>query len=200
MARGRISKKTKERYKRRIKDIIKGLSRKVAVYRNSIDSDCPNCFFDKATNSSTNECKWTPLEAVTKQAEYELSSGTSVLRYKYFKFGRCPICKGKGFLSIVRRKFVDCLVTWNPKNRGNEIIYTPASPEGSTVIQLKTDTTHLKLFSNCNKVVVDGFDCKMSAPPILRGLGNESLLIIMLHSNEGLQAEKEPSLKNYFDD
>lgn len=200
MKKGRISPKTKNRFKHAIKDLIKGLSRKVKVHKQPLKNECYNCFYDKLTNSSTGKCKWTALEATTKQQEYETDTSNTDTRYKFFKFGRCPVCKGKGYIETQRSVWIECLVTWNPKDRDNEAIYTPAGPSGSTSIQLKTDPKHFKLFNNCSTVVIDGVDCKMSEPPILRGLGNESLLIIMLHSNEGLQAEKEPSLKNYFDD
>ena len=40
MVRGRIDPKTKNRYKRRMRDVHKGLSRKVAIYKQPIKSEC----------------------------------------------------------------------------------------------------------------------------------------------------------------
>lgn len=198
MTKDRIGKKTKERFRRRVQDVIKGLSDEVLVYKNSIEDDCPNCFFDKATNSSTNKCKWTALEASTKQQEYEAETGKSDLRYKFFKLGRCPVCKGSGTLAVRRKVWVKCLVTWNPQNRNNEQVYTPAGSETSTVVELKTDPKHQKLFNSCKEVFVDDIKCVLSKPPVLRGLGNDSVLIVTLYSNDMLDSKDRAPLKKYF--
>jgi len=181
---GRISKKTKERFRRRMKDVIKGLARPVKVYVKSSTSECPNCYYDKASDSSTGTCKFkTPLEARDAQVNYELSSGASNLKFKYFRVGRCPICKGKGRLETYKRVNVDCLITFNPGNT----TFTPAGPEGSTLIEIKTDPRYKKIFTNCEYVFIDNMKCYLSKPPILRGLGDDdSVLVVTLFSNDGL--------------
>ena len=68
--RGRIKNKTKDKFRRRIRDVvIGGLGRPVLVYKQPIKSQCPNCFYDKLTNKSTGVCKWTLTEALQKQQE-----------------------------------------------------------------------------------------------------------------------------------
>jgi len=198
MVRGRIHKKTKDRYKRRMKDVVKGLSRKVAVYKQPAKSECPNCYYEKLTNRSTGKCKWTLSETITKQAEW-ISSGGVGTRYKYFLKGRCPICTGKGYLETVRRTWVDCLVTWDPSARGfgNQVTYTPAGTEGSTIVQLKSDPKNFDIFKNCSKIVVDGTDCRLSKPPLLRGLGNEALLIVTGFTTEKLSLDTKEIIKTY---
>ena len=81
----RISKRVKEKHKNTIRNVIKGLSRKVEVYKQPKKQECPNCYYDKFTESSTGKCKWTAVEALVKQGEYEDGGGEG-LRYKYFKF------------------------------------------------------------------------------------------------------------------
>lgn len=190
MSKTRIRPKTKERYRQAIRDVIKGLSRKVLIYRQSLKSECPNCYFDKMTNRSSGKCKWTPAQALAKD---------DTTRYKYFKLGRCPICKGQGFLETQRKKWADCLVTWNPAERPgtNEMVYTPAGAEGSTLVRLKTHPKHFDTFKNCTKIVVDGVACKLSRPPIMRGLGTQSLLIIHAFTTEKPSIDSDEVVKDY---
>jgi hypothetical protein len=198
MVRGRIRPKTKNRYKRRIRDVVKGLSRKVAVYKQPVKSECPNCYYEKLTDKSTGVCKWTIAEALANQADWIANGGIGT-RYKYFLKGRCPVCRGAGFLETARRGWADCLVTWDPDARGfgNEMTYTPAGTEGSTIVQLKTDPKYYDLFKNCKRIVVDGIDCKLSKPPVLRGLGNQALLIITAFTTDKPQLDSGEIIKDY---
>jgi len=197
MVRGRISPKTKERFRKSIRDVIKGLSRKVLIYKQSIKTECMNCYFDKMTGCSTGKCKWSVGEAVQKQAEWEATHPSEV-RFKWFRVGRCPICRGDGYLEIKRRTWVDCLVIWNPGSRyDNETVYTPAGTEGSTIVQLKTDPKYYDIFKNCTAIIVDGVACKLSKPPILRGLGNQSVLIISAFTTDKPKLDSGEIIKEY---
>jgi len=186
----RIGKKTKRHYRGTIRDVIKKLSRKVQVYRQSIKSECPNCYYDKMTSSSTGKCKWTAAQALDK------NDSTS---YKYFTFGRCPICNGRGYLETQRKVWVDALVIWDPSQRGagNQLIYTPAGTEGSTVVQLKVHPKYHDTFKNCSRLFVDGVECKISRPPILRGLGNQSILLVSAFTTEKPKIDTDEIIKDY---
>jgi hypothetical protein len=195
--RGRISPKTKDRYRKAMRDVIKGMSRRIQVYKQPIKHLCDNCYYDKMTSKSTGKCKWTIAEAQQKQAEWEAIYSGQV-RYKWFRHGRCPICKGLGYLETRRRTSVDCLVIWEPEGRyGNSITYTAAGTEGSTLLQLKTDPKYYDLFKNCVSIVVDGIDCKLSRPPILRGLGNQSVLVISAFTTEKPKVDSGEIIKDY---
>ena len=83
--------------------------------------------------------------------------------YKWFSVGRCPICKGNGFTETKRKAIIDCLVIWNPESRfSNDTSFTPAGTEGSTTVQLKTDTKHFELLRDCSKIVVDDVEVGIS--------------------------------------
>ena len=195
--RGRIHPKTKDRFRKSIRDVVKGLSRKVQIYKQPIKSECPNCYYDKLTSKSTGKCKWSVVEAEAKQLAYE-NEHPGQIRYKWFRVGRCPICRGAGYLEIRRRAWADCLVIWNPGNRyGNELAYTPAGTEGSTIVQLKTDPKYYNLFKNCSRIYVDGVECKLSKPPILRGLGNQSVLIISAFTTDKPKIDSGEIIKEY---
>lgn len=204
----RIRPRTKDKHRKAIRDVIKGLSRKVLVYRQPIKSECPNCYYDKLTNRSTGKCKWTLQQTLDKQSEYASThpdmetcdtKPPTNIRYKWFKYGRCPVCNGKGYLETKRRSWADCLVIWDPSARGaaNELVYTPAGTEGSTVVQLKTDPKNYDLFKNCDYIVVDGINCKMSRPPILRGLGVQAVLIVTAFTTDKPKIDSGEIIKDY---
>lgn len=197
--RGRIKKKTKDKFRRRIRDVvIDGLGRPVLIYKQPIKSECPNCYYDKLTDKSTNECKWLLVEALQMQQEYEADGGIG-LRYKYFVKGRCPICKGYGYLTTVRKTWVDCKITWDPSSRGygNNVTYTSAGTIGSTVVEIKVHPKYFELFKNCDKMIVDNVECKLSKPPIPRGLGNDSLLIVTAFTTEKISQDQRSIIKDY---
>lgn len=198
MVRGRIRPFTKAKFQKGIRDVIKGFSRSVLVYKQPSKAECPNCYYDKMTDRSTGKCKWTLVEARDKQSEW-LVDGNVTIRYKYFTKGRCPVCLGQGWLSTERMVWTDCLVMWDPDARGfgNEMTYTPAGTEGSTIVQLKTHPKWFNTFKNCHKIIVDGVECKLSKPPLLRGLGNQALLIITAFTTEKPQIDTDEIIKDY---
>lgn len=196
----RIGNKTKNRFKRSIRDLIKRLSRKVLVYKQPIKNECPNCYYDKMTGTSTGKCTSTTVaEANAKQTEWEQTSGFDSLQYKWFKHGRCPVCLGRGYLETKRRTYVDGLITWNPDQRGfgNTFSFTSAGNEGSTLVQLKTHPKNFDLFKNCAYIVVDNVECKIAGPPLLRGLGNQSILIIIAFTTDKPSIDSGEIIKDY---
>lgn len=196
MVRGRISPKTKDRFRKSIRDVIHGLSRKVLIYKQPIKHACPNCYYDKMTGRSTGKCKWTVDEAEQKQLEWA-ATHPGEIRFKWFRMGRCPICRGQGYLEIKRRAWADCLVIWSPGRYDNNNVYTPAGTEGSTAVQLKTDPKRYDLFKNCERIIIDGVECKLSKPPLLRGLGNQAVLIIDAFTTDKPKIDSGEIIKEY---
>jgi hypothetical protein len=190
----RIGIKTKEKFKRAIKDVIKGLSRKVQINKQPVRHECDNCYFDKFTSKSTGKCKWTIEEAEAMQIDYAIDNPGQI-HYKWFRTGRCPICKGEGFLETKRKVWINCLVTWGVGS--NDAVYTPAGTEGATIVQLKTDIKYLDLFNNCISIVVDGIECKMDRPPICRGLGQQDILVITAFTTQKSKVNSGEIIKEY---
>ena len=194
----RISRKVKEAFRKSMRNVIDGLSRKVLIYKQPLKSECPNCYYDKFTDSSTGKCKYSAVDAPIKQAEYAAAHpGDDSIKYKYFLKGRCPVCKGQGYIEVARRTWIDALVIWDPSTQGNAMTYTPAGTEGSTVVQLKTDPRYFDLFKNCSRIVVDGVECKLSKPPILRGLGTQAILIVSAFTTEKPRVSSDEFIKDY---
>lgn len=193
----RISKRIKEKHKKAIQSVIQGLSRKVEVYKQPRKLECPNCYYDKFTDNSTGKCKFdNVVDANMAQANYE-SNGGEGLHYKWFKFGRCPVCRGQGYLTIKRKVWADCQVNWDPSSTSNAVTYTAAGTEGSTVVELKTDPKNYDLFKNSSRIVVDGVECKLSKPPIFRGLGTQAVLVITAFTTEKPKIDSGERIKDY---
>lgn len=197
MVYSRIHEKTKRRYKKSMRDVIKSLARTVDVYRPALKVPCDNCYFDRMTSKSTNKCKWTEEEAISKQAEWG-ASHQGELRYKFFIKGRCPICKALGYTEIKRKSTPKCLITWNPiDNKGNNLSYSVVGVESATLVQLKTDPKHFDLFQDCERMVVDGVDCLPARPPILRGIGNQTILVAVGYTNIKNNPDSGEIVKDY---
>ena len=196
MSRRLVSERTKEKYKKSVNKLIESLSRSVVVYKQSIKNECDNCYFDNLTNKSTGKCKWTPQEALSKQSAW-LALGNSTVKYKYFLKGRCPVCSGIGYLETLRRTSVKCIINWAPS--ADDILQLPAGLAGATPVLLKTYPSYMELFKNCERVVVDGIECTLSTPPMLRGLGNESVLFVLAFTSKTITEIKSTEvIKGYY--
>lgn len=186
MRRKQVSDKAKSRYKNNIRSFFKSMGRRILVYKNPIYFECDNCFYDKVNNKSTGKCKWTMEEAKLKQEELE-SKGINDIRYKYFIVGRCPICKGEGRLKLMRKVWLDCMVSWN---RDNKYVNTPGGFEGSSTANITTEPKYMKLFKECSSVVIDGLNCKVATIPVIKGLGNQSTLSVTVYTVDKVNIDK----------
>jgi hypothetical protein len=162
MARNRkIGLKAKKRWKQSMTRLIDGLGRRIVIYLPDRRSECPNCYYDKVHDKSSGVCKVDP------------SSPT------YFTYGRCPVCNGKGVLTTSRRKCIQGIVIWNPQgNATNNLTFSAAGMEGATSVEVKTDVCYLDIIKTSKYVTIDGLKCKLSNPPIIRGIGGKSVLIV----------------------
>lgn len=181
MGRRLVSERTKDKYKNSVSKLIDGLSRPVMVYKIPAKNSCNNCFYDSLTNTSTGKCKWTAVEALENQAAW-IAAGNITTKYKYFIKGRCPVCGGLGYIETLRRTSVKCIINWAPTP--DEILQTPAGLTGATPVLLKTLPNYIELFKNCDHINVDGIDCVLYTPPMLRGLGNESVLFVLAFTSK----------------
>ncbi len=152
--------KAKKRFKKGWKRTVRGLGRRITVYMPSLEQECPNCYYDKVNRTSSGIPKVGPSNP------------------NYFTVGRCPVCLGRGVLTTVRKRCIQGIVIWNPAGDAmNSLTFTPAGFEGATRVEIKTDPCHLDLIKEAEYVVIDGIRCKLSNPPIIRGIGEKEILI-----------------------
>lgn len=157
--------RAKSRFKSVWGKVLNGLSRSIVVYLQDSESECPNCYYDKVNKASSGVYK----------------AGGSM----YFVAGRCPVCLGKGVLTTARRRCIEGIVIWNPGGDNmNSLTFTEAGFEGATKVEIKTDPCHLQLIKECKYVVIDGIRCRLSNPPILRGIGEQHILIALFFTSD----------------
>jgi hypothetical protein len=163
----RIKFKTKKRFKKRWDRVVGGLGRRITIYLHPLEHECPSCYYDKVNRMSSNVCKVSPGNP------------------GYFIGGRCPTCNGRGVLITLRKRCIDGIVVWNPGgDKMNEFTFSEAGHEGARQVEIKTDPCHKDLITNCDHAVVDGISCKLSDPPVIRGLGEKHLLIAHFFATE----------------
>jgi hypothetical protein len=165
-----ISSKTKDRYKNIIQGVVGGLSENIILYLQPQKQECPNCFYDKIHDKSTGIAKVLPSDP------------------NYFIVGRCPICLGKGTLTSIRKRCIQGMIIWNPGGDGmNSTTYTSSGYEGATKVELKINPCYLDLVKSADYFSVAGLKCRMSNPPIIRGLGSSALLIVELFTESKME-------------
>lgn len=163
----RIKNKSKNRFKKTWKRVADGLGRRIIVYMPDIKHECPNCYYDKVNNASSGVCKVSPGDP------------------NYFAVGRCPVCLGKGVIITSRRRCIKGIVVWNPTGDSiNSLTFTEAGFEGATRVEIKTDPCNLELIKNAKYVMIDGLKCKLSNPPIIRGIGSKDILVAQFFTTD----------------
>jgi len=164
----RVGEKAKKRWKQAMARMVDGLGRKIVVYLPDRRSECPNCYYDKVHDKSSGVCKVSPANPT------------------YFAIGRCPVCFGKGVITTSIRKCIEGMVIWNPvgNNAANNLTFNEAGFEGATIVEIKTDICYLDLIKECKHIVIDGVRCKLANPPIIRGVGEKSILIAIFFTTD----------------
>jgi len=151
---------SKIKFKKSWDRLLDGLGRRIVVYLSDLESECPNCYYDKVNRISSGVCKVSPISP------------------NYFVVGRCPVCNGKGVLTTTRKKYIHGIVIWNPGGDVmNSLTFTEAGYEGATRVEVKMDPSYLNTIKNSKYVLIDGVKCKLSNPPIIRGIGEKHILI-----------------------
>ena len=153
-----------------LKEVVKELSKCITVITVSEQHECPNCYIDTVTGKSTGVCKNSPGHS------------------DYFKFGRCPVCKGEGAIEYENKVYVNAVVIWkgagSASSSQNDLVFNDYGMQGMCIAKLKTDICHLNLFKSCDYVIVDGVKCTVYNPPVIRGLGGKHVLIVYVHGDD----------------
>ena len=151
-----------------IKSVVKELSKCIEIITIEVAHECPNCFIDSVTGKSTGVCKNSPGHP------------------SYFKFGRCPVCRGDGVIEQENKVYVNASIVWRGANTStsdeNDLVFNDYGLEGRAVARLKTDICHLNLFKSCDYIIVEGIECTLYNPPVLRGLGGKHVLVVYVCS------------------
>jgi len=155
-------------YKNLIKSVVKDLGETILVYGAPEKTMCPNCFQDLVTGKSKNVFRDT---FITPVVIYGVT-----INPQAFTRGRCPVCKGEGYLTYVVPTIVKALVKWNPKD--GELSRTPVGIEGSNIVRIKARRSYYEAIRDSVYATIDGVRCVLSSPPVYRGLGAQDELVV----------------------
>lgn len=145
-------------------ELRKELSKNICVYATPTRVDCPNCLHDH-TGVSINK--------------YDTGFVSPVVIFGHtinpspFTRGRCPVCSGGGKLESENKSTIKVLIRWNPPGVGSrgELEKTPGGIEGYNVVLVKAAKCHYEILRDCTKALIDGVECTLFLPPVIRGVG-----------------------------
>ena len=157
---------------RRMSDkIYNDTSIDIFVYGDPTDWDCPNCYYDHSTDSSTGVHD-------TSFVSPTIINGVSI-EPKPFTRGRCPVCRGAGKIELENKKIMRAYVRWDPPTDGKgDFEELTLGTEGSNIVMVRTASKNYEAIRGCNYVIIDGVRCELFRPPIIRRAGREGLSVV----------------------
>jgi hypothetical protein len=148
--------------------IKKEVYKSVIIHLETSSVDCPNCLRD-ASGASLNKFDVTFITPITIYDIIRIPT--------FFTRGRCPICSGKGVLEKENLRTLFSIIKWNPTNDG-AMEKTPAGIEGFNVVSVKTDKCNLTVLKNAKKAIIDGVECVLLLPPVIRSVGQVDIMAV----------------------
>jgi hypothetical protein len=77
---------------------------------------------------------------------------------------------GKGVITTSRKKYINANIIWNPtRDALNALDFNEAGSSGITKV---------------------GVSCKIATPPVLRGVGNESILVSLFFTEDTMRTRE----------
>ena len=166
-----VSDDIRNKFKSRIRQVVRDLSQPVRLIMGPSTEDCKNCGFDSLKGSSSG------VFNTSFVSPYTIFSGTScerIISPVSFTRGRCPVCYGKGFLTC--EAYIDIManVNWTPPG---DLTDLPAGRDGVSPTLIKTDYCYYRFLVDCEGAYIDGVKLELVRPPIMRGLGGKALCL-----------------------
>lgn len=166
----------KKTYTTLIKNVIADLGKPVSIFLPPEKADCPNCIWDPVNQSSTNTFDSTFVAPISIFGQ--------TINPQPFTRGRCPVCKGIGYLKKDIVRPIKALVKWQPSGP-EDLEILPAGREGISIVRLKALPTHYNNFKQALYFIVDGVRCEILTPPAIRALGTtEGMVVVYLQEVE----------------
>lgn len=204
MVKYRIPQNIPREFKQGIADLITQLGRKVVIHLPDVVTDCPNCFYDSVTKSSTGVYDdsfirpvyvfpGTTQEEIIYPRPFNVDTVNSGIVYDpglahpgILRTTICPICKGKGILTTTPTICIKAIVTWNPKSptSDGQMIEISAGRHNSNIARLKTFPCNYAVCREAKKFSVDGVSCEIFRPAHMKGIGGEHLVELHVQTTD----------------
>lgn len=156
-------------YKDLIKQVVEDLHKPVLVFSPPDKVDCVNCKWDSINKTSSGKFQ---DDFVTPVVIF----GETISPINFTR-GRCPVCRGAGYLQQEIRRNIKALVKWNP-TAAEDIESLPVGREGTAIVRIKVLRADFDLMNNAVHFLVDGVKCELIRAPTIRGLGTQEELAI----------------------
>lgn len=124
------------------------ISRCITVVTYNPNAPCPNCYYSSSEHASSGQYK---------------PGGP-----KPFRYGRCPVCGGKGVLEVKLKKIIPAEIVW--KGRASAMakeslitFYTPGE-EDMDIVRIKVGLCYRDKLNKCDHIIVDGYKCSILRP------------------------------------
>lgn len=136
----------------------------------SIETDCPNCYYNSSEHSSSGRYK--PGGPIP------------------FTYGVCPVCKGTGILKDIRETKIKGDIVWKGRasavaKEGLLTFYTPGE-EDMVIVRIKVALKYKELISKSDYMIVDGYKCVLLKPPSEAGIQTKSSLTFYAKTRDKL--------------
>jgi len=203
-------KRVQKVFKREIDRFITVNGRPVTVMLPEIKTDCPNCLHDVVFNQDESTNRYNELfirpvyifpgtseEEIVYPQPFNVAALPSGIVFdpvdpnpKILKTTICPVCAGRGYLSIKPVVCITANYNWDPRSPTTDgaIVDTSAGRSPANIGILKG---HLKDYAICRDsigFIVDGVECEMITPPTKRGVGSDAHIEIYLQKVDSSDA------------
>lgn len=196
--RNKSLRKAQKTFKKTMDRYIKVNGKPVTIILPEISADCPNCISDTqfGQNESSNVYNISfirPVNVFAGTSEsitiypqpFNISSlpsgivlDPSVSNPKILKTTICPVCKGKGKLTVTPSACISANWNWGSRSNEGEIIDYSAGRTPDNVALVKTDLCNYALCRDAKKYILQGVECEMTHPPIKKGVGSDAFIQI----------------------
>lgn len=155
------------------KQLVRDLSRPIVLGTGSLlEEDCPNCFHDFVSGSSTSTfSNFTGTKTLFAGTIHERIVTATTFKQV------CPICRGAGKLSIPTEKTILANYHWEVPD-GDSMPITPVGQEGQHALIIKSDSNYYSDFVNAKYFIVDGVRVEPSSAPIIRVMSKKTTGIV----------------------
>ena len=161
-------KRIAERYKNIWNKVRDEISRYFTVVIVRTDSECPNCYYSSAENASSGQYK---------------EGGP-----KPFKYGRCPVCGGKGKITTKLKKEILGDIVWKGRayamSKESFIMFDTPGVEYDNIVRIKVGLEYKDLINNAEYLIVDGYKCSFLKPLAESGIKNKATITFYAKTRE----------------
>ena len=134
------------------------------------EDPCPNCYYNSVEHSSS--------------GEYRPGGPTP------FRYGRCPVCGGKGVIETKVENKIPGDIVWKGRAsviaKENLITFSTPGEEDMNIVRIKVDLCYRNIINNSDHLIVDGYKCSILKPLAEAGIKYKASLTFYAKTRDKL--------------